>query len=243
MGSKKVEIWSHQGKVVPLSPGNRLADFEDAVEECADGVETDVGFVKVGSDKEIFIYHPGQRFSALRLGEFVEFLKKHPRLECFLDIKQNDLQLVKTAIKSIVDNRLQNRVYFTFCQVRLPWLGLETSGKLLLQAKLFEPRIKTHLMATFPFSLPRLVEKYHPDFISFGWLEDWLSRFFFKGIIIPFFNFPKQIRETQKMGVRVLAGIFNREEDIRYFADMGIDAIMTENIGAAFKILEKPKAP
>lgn len=240
---KKIAIWSHQGKVVPLSPGNRLADFEDAVEECADGVEADVSFVRIGTQEEIFIYHPGQRFSALRLGEFVEFLKRHPRLECFLDIKQNDFRLVKTAIKSIVDNRLQNRVYFTFCQVRLPWLRSETSGESLLRAKRFEPRIKTHLIATFPFSLPRLVEKYRPDFVSFGWLDDWLSRVFFKGVIIPFFNLPDQIRETQKMGVRVLAGIFNREEDIRYFADMGVDAIMTENIDVATRATQKPKAP
>lgn len=236
---KKIAIWSHQGKVVPLSPGNRLADFEDAVEECADGIETDVSFVRIGASEEIFIHHPGQRLSALRLSEFVEFLKRYPRLECFLDIKQNDLRLVETAIKIVVANRLQDRVYFTFCQVRLPWLGLETSGKLLLRAKLFEPRIKTHLIATFPFSLPRLVQKYQPDIVSTGWLEDRLSRFFFKWVIIPFFDLPKQIFETQKMGVRVLAGIFNREEDIRYFADMGVDAIMTENIDVAFKATRK----
>ena len=234
---KKISVWSHQGKVVPLSPGNRLADFEDAVAECADGIETDISFVRIGALEEIFIYHPGQRFSALRLSEFVEFLKRHPRLECFLDIKQNDFRLVKTAIKSIVDNRLQDRVYFTFCQVRLPWMGLETSGKLLLQAKEFEPRIKTHLIATFPFSLPRLVERYDPDFVSFGWLEDWLSRFFFKGIIVPFFNLPKQIRKTQQMDVRVLAGIFNKEEDIRYFAALGVDAVMTEDVEMAIKAI------
>lgn len=239
----KIAIWSHQGKVVPLSPGNRLADFEDAVQECANGVEADISFVKVGKQEEIFIYHPGQRFSALRLAEFVEFLKRHPRLECFLDIKQNDFRLVKAAIKNIIANRLQDRVYFTFCQIRLPWLGLETSGKLLLRAKRFEPRIKTHLIATFPFSLPRLVRKYQPDIVSTGWLEDRLSRFFFKWVIIPFFDLPNQIRETQKMDVRVLAGIFNREEDIRYFAGMSIDAVMTEHIDVAFKALEKSKAP
>lgn len=236
---KKISIWSHQGKVVPLSPGNRLADFEDAVDECANGVEADISFVK----EEIFIYHPGQIFTGLRLDKFLEFLKKHPHLECFLDIKQNDFRLVEMAIKSVVNNRLQDRVYFTFFQVRLPWMGLETSGKLLLRAKLSEPRIKTHLIATFPFSLPRLVQKYQPDFISFGWLEDWFSKFFFKRIIVPFFDLPNQIRETREMGVRVLAGIFNREEDIRYFAEMGVDAIMTEDIEMAFKALEKPKAP
>lgn len=238
MSDKKISVWSHQGKAVPLSPGNRLADFEDAVEEGANGVEADVSFVRIGASEEIFIYHPGQRFSALRLDEFVEFLQRHPRLECFLDIKQNDFRLVKTAIKTIVDNRLQDRVYFTFCQVRIPWMKSETSGKSLLRAKRFEPRIKTHLIATFPFSLPRLAEKYHPDFVSFGWLEDWLSRVFFKRIIIPFFNLPNQIRETQQMGVRVLAGIFNQEEDIRYFANMGVDAIMTEDVDAAIRTLE-----
>ena len=233
---RKISVWSHQGKAVPLSPGNRLADFEDAVAECADGVEADVSFVRIGALEEIFIYHPGQRFSALRLDEFVEFLKRHPRLECFLDIKQNDFRLVKTAIKTIVDNRLQDRVYFTFCQVRLPWLGLETSGKLLVRAKRFEPRIKTHLIAAFPFSLPRLAEKYHADFVSTGWLEESaLSKFFFKWIIAPFFDLPNQIREVRKMGVRVLAGISNQEEDIRYFAGMGVDAVMTEDIDLAIQ--------
>lgn len=233
---KKIAVWSHQGKVVPLSPGNRLADFEDTVEEGADGIETDVSFVRIGTSEEIFIYHPGQRFSALRLETFIEFLKKYPRLECFLDIKQNDLRLVETVIKRIVDNRLQDRVYFTFCQVRLPWLKLETSGELLIQAKKLEPCIKTHLIATFPFSLPRLAEKYQPDFVSFGWLEaSPLSKFFFKWVIAPFFNLPDQIREVQKMGVRVVGGISSREEDIRYFAEMGVDAVMTEDIDVAIE--------
>lgn len=244
MGNKKIAIWSHQGKVVPLSPGNRLADFEDAVEECADGVEADISFVKVGGQEEIFIYHPGQRFPALRLSEFVEFLKRHPRLECFLDIKQNDFRLAEAVAKTVVNHHLEKRVFLTFCQTRISWLDLETSAGMLSRIKKTEPKIRTHLLVTFPFSLPRLVEKYQPDVISLGWLEESpLSKLFFKWVIIPFFDLPGQIRETQKMGARVLAGIFNKEEDIRYFAGMGVDAVMTEHIDIAFKALEKPKAP
>lgn len=241
---KKIAVWSHQGKAVPLSPGNRLADFKDAVAECADGVEADVSFVRIGRLEEIFIYRPGQRFSALRLDEFVEFLKKHPRLECFLDIKQNDLRLVEAVAKTVINHRLEKRVFLTFCQTRIPWLGLETSGKLLVLAKQFEPHIKTNLIATFPFSLPRLAEKYRPDFISFGWLkESPLSKFFFKWVIVPFFNLPSQIHETRQMGVRVLAGISNREEDIRYFANVGVDAVMTEDVDTAIRATQKPKTP
>ncbi len=240
MINNRVAIWSHQGKVVPLSPGNRLADFEDAAEECADGIEADVSFVRVGSLEEIFIYHPGQRFSALRLGKFIEFLKRHPRLECFLDIKQNDIRLAEAVAKTVISHHLEKRVFLTFCQTRIPWLGLKTSAGMLLKIKKMEPKIRTHLLVTFPFSLPRLIRKYHPDFVSFGWLDDWLSRFFFRWMIIPFFGLPSQIRQAQEMGVRVLAGIFNREEDVRYFADMGVDAIMTENIDVAFKAINPP---
>ena len=232
----KIAIWSHQGKVVPLSPGNHLADFEDAVQECTDGVEADVSFVKVGSGEEVFIHHPGQRFSALRFGEFVEFLKKHPRLECFLDIKQNDIRLAEAVAKTVVMHHLEKRVFLTFCQTRIPWLGLETSAEMLLMVKKVEPKIQTHLLVTFPFSLPGLIEKYHPDFVSFGWLDDsFISKLFFKGIIVPFFNLPGQIKEAQRIGVRLLAGISNREEDIRYFASLGVDAVMTEDIETAMR--------
>lgn len=231
----KIQIWSHRGRAVPRSPGNRLADFEDAVQECADGVEADVGFFRVGKSEELLVRHPGPDTSTLPLVEFIEFLKKHPRLECFLDIKQNDVRLVESVVRRVMDHGLQDRVYVTFCQVRLPWLGLETSAKLLAHAKSFEPKVKTHLIATFPFSLPGLARKYRPDVISTGWLEDWLSRWFFKWLIIPFFDLPRQVREVQRMGVRVLAGVFNDEEDIRYFAGMGVDAIMTEDVDIAFK--------
>ena len=53
--------------------------------------------------------------------------------------------------------------------------------------------------------------------------------------IAPFFDLPNQIREVRKMGVRVLAGISNQEEDIRYFAGMGVDAVMTEDIDLAIQ--------
>lgn len=235
-----MEIWSHRGRVYPSFPGNRLIDFWNAAKEGATGIEADVIFERVGHKQEILIHHPGTNCSLLRLSELIIFLRENPSLQCFLDIKQQDFRLVEAVVKIITENNILNRTYLTAFQTKINCLGLETSGELLLWAKIINPSVKTHLIATFPFNLPLLANKYCPDIISIGWLDDNpLSKLLFKGIIRPFFDPPGQIEEAKKYGAKVLAGIFDDKRDMRKFIDMGVDGIMTNNLYAARELKRK----
>lgn len=250
MASKALEIWAHRGRLIPNLPGNTLLDFQEAYELGVHGIETDVCFTapdEDGSQKAI-IHHPdpkdsGDPIKVLCLDNFLAFLKVHSNLSCYLDIKQEDEKLVDVVVDRITINGLGGRVYITSLQTRIPWLGLETSGKLLLRAKARNPKIKTHLIAMFPFSLPAMVRKYNCDAISFGWLSDKdYSRWVFRKVIMRVTDLKSQINQVQNMGVRVVGGIANTREDFEYLADLGVSGIMTDNSVEAMKFV-KSKSP
>lgn len=238
-------IWAHRGRLIPDLPGNTLLDFQETYELGVHGIETDVCFTAPDEDgsQELIIHHPGTKGKVLLLDHFLSFLKVHPNLFCCLDIKQEDEDLVKMVVKKITLNGLEKRVYVTSFQTRVPWLGLETSGKILLMAKTTNPRIKTHLIATFPFSLPMLARKYSPDIISIGWLpESKLSIWFFKTFLMKIVDLKHQIGQVQDMGIKVIGGIVNDTEGFEYFTNLGVDGIMTDNSVAAMKFA-KTKSP
>ncbi len=258
-----IEIWAHRGRLIPSLPGNTLLDFEGVSQLGIHGIETDVCFTapdEDGSQKPI-IHHPNTKdvddpskikwshfkfrpkIKILCLENFLAFLKVHSSIFCCLDIKQEDENLMKVVVEKIILNGLEKRVYITSFQTRVPWLGLETSGKILLMAKTINPRIKTHLIATFPFSLPTLARKYNPDIISIGWLpESKFSIWFFKTFLMKIVNLKRQISQIQDMGIRVIGGIVHDKEGFEYFTDLGVDGIMTDNSIAAMEFT-KTKSP
>lgn len=258
-----MEIWAHRGRLLPGLPGNTLTDFQKIYELGIHGIETDVCFTAPDEDgsQEPIIHHPDLKdrndpskmsrsylkfrpqINILRLDYFLAFLNVRPNLFCCLDIKQENEKLVNTAIDKIILNGLENRIYITSFQTRIPWLGLETSGKILLRAKIRNPKIKTHLIATFPFSLPNLTRKYNPDIISLGWLpESKLSIWLFKTFFMKIINLKYQINKVRAMGVKVISGIANDREGFEYLADLGVDGIMTDNSTAAMEFT-KSKSP
>lgn len=242
-----IEIWAHRGRTVPGLPGNTILDFEKALRLGVHGIETDVCLTALDENgsQEPIIHHPNPKngdnpkIKVLRLDNFLAFLKVHPNLSCCLDIKQEDGNLVDKTVDAIIENSLEKRVYVTAFQTKITRLGLETSGKLLLRARLRDSRIKTHLIATFPFSLPMLARKYSPDIISVGWLPDSkLSLWFFKKILIRIVDLKRQIRQVQDTGVTVIGGIVNEEKDFEYFAGLGVNGIMTDNSIAAMEFVK-----
>lgn len=246
-----MEIWAHRGRLIPNLPGNTLLDFQNVYELGVHGIETDVCFTAPdeNNSQELIIHHPdpkdgnNPRIKVLRLDNFLAFLKVHPPLFCFLEPKENSEKLVNVIVQKLAEYRLENRVYLTVCQIRIPHLGLEAPAKLLFRARTQNPKIKIHLIASLPFSLPAIARKYSPDIISFGWLpESKFSTWFFKTFLVKVVNLKRQIIQVQNMGIKIIGGIVNEEMDFEYFAGLGVDGIITDNSVAAMKFI-KSKSP
>ena len=248
-----MKILAHRGRASPRMPGNNLDDFDETVRLGVDIIETDISLT---TDNVPIIYHPGSTYPdctsynwteliTLRkklpafttLNELIRFLLVNPQISICLDIKIHSLKLVKKIVDRIALESLEDRIYLTAFQKRLPWLGFETGGELLIHAKELNPRIKTHLIVTLPHNLLSLADKYQPDAMSFGIFPDRkISRWLFK-FIDDSTDLKKQIRELKKEKIKVWAGILNTIESMKYFADLGIDGIMTDDaiLGMKFK--------
>jgi len=214
-----MEVWAHRS--------NNILSWRRAYTMGAN-IEVDISLSPGG---QIITYHPGTNLAYETLDDLLKFIYRSPGLICFLDIKQNSKRLVALAIQKISEYDLEERIYLTAFQIRLasPPFNMEVGGDSLIFAKKICPAIKTHVIAAFPFNLPRIVRKYNPDAISFGWLSDnQISQWFFKILVRPFFNFKRQVKKLKGANVLVLGGILNTAEEMLYFADMGVDGIMTD---------------
>src|SRR3989344_1882939 len=177
-----MEIWAHRGRASPEKLGNSISDFMDCYHLPVTGIETDVSLT---ADNRPIIYHPGNTypdltkmtwreiqnsiFDVLSLSSFLRSLKCYSKMSCLLDIKQDSEELVEKVVRTIADHRLQDRVFITAFQKRLvipltniaiPLIDVESGVELLIFAKKIDPQIKTHLIALWPWDLPKLVRKY-----------------------------------------------------------------------------------
>ena len=236
-----MEIWSHRGRTSSDELGNSFRNFMTAYYSGVAGIETDISLT---ADKKIIIYHPGSTRPDLALmnwrdiknsifnnvadlNAFLNLLSGLSGIKCCLDIKQNSEELVEEAVKSVLRKKLKDRIYFTAFQKKISRLGIESDGQLLLLTKEICPTAKTHLIAIWPSNLLELAEKYNPDMISFGWLQEprlnkLVSKTLFK-IIAKKTNLAEQIKEIKNRGIKTLAGIFNDPKDVLYFSDLGVD--------------------
>lgn len=251
-----MEIWAHRGLVMQSyengrwHPGNTIFDFKGAYDCGVHGIETDVA---MNTEGEVLIYHPGTLTpdplslswpeaskihpGLIRIESLIEFLKTRPDLQCCLDLKQNSQRLANKVAERVILSKLEDRVFLNAFQKRVPFLGLETDGELLTNVKKRYPSIQTHLMVSFPFNLPSLAEKYEPDMISFGWLDDSIiSKLFFNLLVRPAVNLSKDIEILHEMGIKVMAGISSNPNTMLYFERLRVDAFMTENAIMAFSL-------
>ena len=165
------------------------------------------------------------------------------------DIKQNSNHLVEIAVEAIVRHGLQDRVYLTAFQRSMdyPPFNIESDGQLLILAKKINPDIKTHVIVSWPWNLSKIYKKYNPNAMSIGWLQEppligVLSRSVFKTLSLSV-NLREQIAEIKTKGVKVLAGVFNRPEDMLHFAGMGVDGIMTDEPKILIDLIRAKKIP
>lgn len=255
-----MEIWAHRLRPTPFDFGNSLAGLRMLKQMGIGGVEADISFT---TDKEIIIYHPGAmkpdlttltwqeitsiRFPVMNLTDLLEFMiTDKPGMKCCLDIKQNSKELVKKTVELITLHGLEDEIYLTAFQKRIPALGLESGKELLEYAKEICPEIQTHIIAIWPNNLTKLARKHRPDMISLGWLLEPLpvkliskTVFQLMTLTVDLKSQIEDVKEMKETGIKVLGGIVNDPDDMTYFAELGVDGIMTDNPNLALELKRK----
>lgn len=251
-----MDIIAHRLRIKPGQIGNNRENVADLRSMGIEWLEADAIF---SADGEIIVYHPGSiqpdptlvskifteySIKIMPLKDLLGLLAIFPNMKCLIDIKQNSPELVEKIITMVTNRSLQDRVYLTTFQknIEIPFLvELETNAELLILAKNICPEIKTHLIATWPWNLPKLGLKYKPDAISFGWLLEpqivlHISRFMFEATA-RIRNLEGQVAELKEMKIKVWSGICNNLKDMNFLAGLGVDGIVTDDalLGMTFK--------
>lgn len=237
-----MDILAHRLRTKPNQQGNSRENLAALYHMGITWIEADI--MKI--DGKIVIHHPSKykpNVEVMSLFAFIKILSSIPRLNCCLEIKQNSRKLVSEVISRISSAGLQDRVYLTAFQrkIKIPMvLNLETDANLLSFAKEICPNIRTHVIATWPWNLEKIVKKHQADAISFGWLLEpklayYISRTLFK-ITATFRNLSGQIKKVKGQGIKVWAGICNDEKDMLYLAGLGVDGIITDDPTLGIKV-------
>lgn len=255
-----MEIWAHRLRLKPQDAGNTESGLMALYNLGIRHVEADVVSIADGTK---IIYHPDTTKNDLTVMTWREIVKaglkimtldtylhilKICKMTSCLEFKQNSERLAEDVAAAIITHGLQDGIFLTAFQkkIDLPMIQTESDGKLLLHAKRSDPTIKTHLIAGLPTRLPELAEKYRPNMISFGWIQEPPMM---KLVTKPLFKFlasavdmRKKVQEVQNMGIKVMAGIVNDIESMRYFTELGVDGIMTDDAVLGIKFKKKLEA-
>lgn len=238
-----------------ISP-NSLRAFEESYAIGANGIETDICF---SGDGEPIICHPGllnpdpskmkwkdirkSYYHILHFNDLIEYLIRRPSIICLLDLKINSDKLVETICDSLEGMDLRDRIFLTASKTSIRIADLYSDAKLLAYAKrISRQHLKTHIIEIWPTHMPQTIERFHPDMISFGWLNDfWPSKMLFNlvfrtKIIGPLIDLPKRVRMIQSTNTLILGGIANKPKDIIFLANSGVDGIITDNPALAVEI-------
>ncbi len=239
-------------------PPNSLRAFEESCAIGANGIETDICFSK---DGEPIICHPGllnpdpskMRWKEIRkyhnfilhFNDLIEYLIRRPSLRCLLDLKINSDKLVEIICDSLEGMDLRDRIFLTASKTSITVAGLYSDAKLLAYAKrISRQHLKTHIIEIWPTHMLQTIERFHPDMISFGWLNDfWPSKMLFNlvfrtKIIGPLIDLSQEIHRIQSTNTLIFGGIANKPQDIIFLANSGVDGIITDNPSLAVEIRE-----
>ncbi len=233
---------------------NSIEGFRAAAEIGVEGIEADIYFSK---NKKPIINHPGSlKLDPRRLDwrqiqeiypqipdldDLLIFLLKYPGLKCFLDLKDDSLELVEVIVKKLGYYNLRDRVFLTASRAKIGFLGLYSDGRMLSYAKSLDPKIKTHLIDIFPTNLAKTGKKLGADIISFGWFNDsLLSQLLFLVIFkTGLKNIKEEVAKAQNQGLLVFGGVTDTVLDVEYFIKVGVDGIVSNNPLKALETVKK----
>ena len=221
-------VISHRGRKTGEKE-NSLASFEKAIELGAGGIECDL---RLNPDNEVVVSHDKILASTttnkpLTLDELFDYIKSKKK-PFFLEVKSSSPILVQKIIKKIEKENLWELVHI---------IGFSVFIKTALKFQNQYPKLRVLPFVNFPLlSFIKPPQKSYGVFL--GWIDDWRgSQVFFRKLISE----QKLLRLKklyEKNGFKVMAGVINNSEGLKYFKNSGITDIVTDEIKLASKILK-----
>lgn len=218
-------IISHRGRKTGEKE-NSLASFEKAIELGAGGIECDA---RLSSENIVVISHDkvSEGENVLTLSELFDYIKKK-KMPFFVEIKSSSPILVEKIIKKIEKENLWDLVHI---------IGFSIVIKSALKAQNKYPKLRVMPFVNLPIlSFVKIPQKSYGLFL--GWIDQWRgSQFIFKTLLPPQL-LKKLVKSYQDSGFKVMAGVINNGEGLKYFKTAGITDIVTDEISLALKILK-----
>ncbi len=222
-------IISHRGRKTGEKE-NSLASFEKAIKIGAEGIECDL---ILNPDNEVVVSHDKILASdptdkLLTLDELFEYIKSKKK-SFFLELKSSSPILVQKIREKIEKDNLWELVHI---------IGFSFFIKTALKFQNQYPKLRVIPFVNFPlYSFIKPPQKSYGVFL--GWIDEWRgSQFLFKKLI-PQGRLGKLVKLYQKNGFKIMAGVINNAQGIKYFKNAGVSDIVTDEIELAGKILRK----
>jgi len=221
-------IISHRGRKNGEKE-NSLASFKKAIELGAEGIECDL---RLSPDNEVVVSHDKILASdttnkLLTLDALFDYIKSKKK-PFFLEVKSSSPILVEKIIKKIEKENLWDMVHI---------IGFSTVIKSGLTAQKKYPKLRVMPFVNFPpLSFIKIPQKSYGLFL--GWIDSWRGSQFLFQKLIPQTRLNNIVKLYQKNGFKVMGGVINNAEGIKYFKNAGITDIVTDEIELASKILK-----
>ena len=221
-------VISHRG-IKTGEKENSLASFKKAIELGAEGIECDL---RLSPDNEVVVSHDKILASdttnkLLTLDALFDYIKSKKK-PFFLEVKSSSPILVEKIIKKIEKENLWDMVHI---------IGFSTVIKSGLTAQKKYPKLRVMPFVNFPpLSFIKIPQKSYGLFL--GWIDSWRGSQFLFQKLIPQTRLNNLVKLYQKNGFKVMGGVINNAEGIKYFKNAGITDIVTDEIELASKILK-----
>ena len=221
-------IISHRGRKNGEKE-NSLASFKKAIALGAEGIECDL---RLSPDNEVVVSHDKILASditnkLLTLDALFDYIKSKKK-PFFLEVKSSSPILVEKIIKKIEKENLWDMVHI---------IGFSTVIKSGLTAQKKYPKLRVMPFVNFPpLSFIKIPQKSYGLFL--GWIDSWRGSQFLFQKLIPQTRLNNIVKLYQKNGFKVMGGVINNAEGIKYFKNAGITDIVTDEIELASKILK-----
>ena len=247
MPINEIRIFAHRGARI-TSPENTLEALARAKAEGADGIEFDV---RLSADGEPFMFHdesaervagrkaqisllPWREIRRLRafgvhaiphLNEVLSAMEGWPQAQLFIDLHQPRFELAETVARCVDSCAVRDRTY-----VLSFYKGRDFLRRVIETA----PRVKIALMPGPPWRTDRSCDL-GAGAICLGW-DGALTRPLYR-LACRFYDVRSAIERARARGIAVSAGVANTEETIRYLVGQGVDAVWTDDLALAKRVL------
>lgn len=245
----RIKIYAHRGAMI-TSPENTIEALARAKQEGVDGIEFDV---QLSADGELFLFHddsalrvcgrdvpvaslPWRELKELKvfgkyaiphLDDALAAMGNWPGAELFLDLHQPSVPLAEAAGRRVESSPVRDRSFI---------LDFYKSRRFLLAAKKAAPAVRLAVMPGPPWDTSASCDM-GAEAISLGW-DGKLTRVLYRAACAVY-DLPAQVAKAKARGVSVSGGVANDPEAVRYFVAQGMDAIWTDDLAMARRVLEE----